>query len=427
MFRAVRFLLIALSALSAIALAACSAPSKIDPKLVAATAPETERAAIARLMRISSHFQREPFTYGNSVRLLQDGPETYAAMLAAIDGAQRRIDMESYQFDTAGAALFVPILLQKRREGVEVHLIYDAWGSSSQDKSLFDQLRAGGVEVVEFNPIGSGLDLDHRDHRKLLVIDNRLVITGGVNITGVYLNRVNTSPSDPEQMRWRDTDIEIEGPVASEFEALFAKTWAAQKGPALLEPPSAPTTMSGPAVVQAIDGAPQDNHPVIYETLLSAVALAKRSVHLTTGFFGPPPELVEALEDAARRGVDVVVVAPGNSDSQASVAAGRSHFATLLSAGVRIVERQGAVLHAKTAVVDGVWCVVGSSNLDWRSTVLNNEIDAVVVDGTFGRAMEAMFAADVAQSREITPQAWAERGLGERAAELWARLIEQQL
>lgn len=408
-------------------LVGCAAPSKVGPKVLAATAPETEQQTLARLMRISSHFQQSEFTYGNRVRLLENGEQTYAAMMDAISRATRRIDMESYQFDTAGAALFAPLLLQKAQQGVAVHLVYDAWGSISQGKSLFEQLRAAGVQVVEFNPIGSHLDPDHRDHRKLLVIDGAVAITGGVNVTGVYLNQTNTSSTDPEQMKWRDTDVAIEGPVVEQFEQLFVKTWAEQNGKPLDTAPAGSRVMKGSAVVEAIDGAPVDDHPVIYETLLSAIALAKRSIHLTTGFFGPPGDMIEALEAAARRGVDVAIVTAGHSDSEASVKAGRSHYSDLLQAGVKIYERQGAVLHAKTSVVDGLWSVVGSSNLDWRSTILNNEIDAVIIDAAFGQRMEAMFQADVAQSKEIMREEWARRGLIERADELWARLIEQQL
>ncbi len=409
-------------------LSACaSAPKTVDPKLLEATAPETEQQTIARMMQISSHLQKAPFTAGNRIVLLRNGDETYPAMLAAIAAAKQRIDMESYQFDTQGAKLFAPALLKKRADGVEIHLIYDAWGSNAQDKALFDQLKAAGVKVVEYNPIGTRIDLDHRDHRKLLVIDNQTVITGGLNITGVYLNRASTSSSDPEKMRWRDTDVQIEGPVVGQFEALFMKTWAAQKGPALPEPPPPPTAMRGPSLVQAIDGAPNDNHPVIYETLLSTVALAKHSIHLTTGFFGPPPDLLRALADAARRGVDVALITASHSDSSASIAAGRSHFHELLEAGVHIYELQDVVLHAKTGVIDGLWSFVGSSNLDWRSTVLNNEIDAVIIDRPFGEQMDAMFADDVAHSRPIDPQNWSNRGIGERASEWWARMIEEEL
>jgi cardiolipin synthase A/B len=415
----------------ALPLLTCAAPSHVDRKVIASTAPLTEREAIERLMKISSHFERLPFVGGNDVMLLQDGPATYAAMTAAISSATRRIDMESYQFDSAGASKFAPLLIQKRAQGVQVHLIYDAWGSMAQDKILFDQLRRAGVQVVAYNPLGADgkidLDLNRRDHRKLLVVDGATVITGGVNVTGAYLNPEGSVSADPEKMEWRDTDVRIEGPVAAQFEGLWETTWKEQHGPPLDPAPATPGFVRGPSIVQAIDGAPVDGHPVIYETLLAAFALAKSSIHLTTGFFAPTPEMDEALQDAARRGVDVAIVVPAHSDSEAAREAGRSHYTDLLEAGVKIYERQGVVLHAKTAVVDGLWSTVGSSNLDWRSTILNNEIDAVILGRDFGTEMEAMFRQDVAASKRITPEMWAQRGLGERINEIWARMLDKVL
>ncbi len=414
-----------------LALAACAAPSHVDPKAIAATAPPTEQGAIALLTKISSHFEQAPFVTGNEVALLRDGPATYAAMTAAITSATRRIDMESYQFDTAAAAKFAPLLIKKSAQGMQVHLIYDAWGSMAEDAALFDQLRQGGVQVISYNPLGANgkidLDFNRRDHRKLLVVDGAIAITGGVNVTGAYLNPKGSTSDDPDKMEWRDTDIRIEGPVVAQFEALWEKTWKEQHGPALPPAPETSGFIRGPSIVQAIDGAPVDGHPVIYETLLSAFALAKVSIHLTTGFFVPTPQMEEALQDAARRGVDVAIVVPANSDSGAARAAGRSHYAELLEAGVKIHERQGVVLHAKTAVVDGLWSTVGSSNLDWRSTILNNEIDAVVLGRDFGTKMEAMFREDVAKSKQVTPQIWAQRGLGERINEIWARMLDRVL
>jgi cardiolipin synthase len=420
-----------LAAPVAIAAASCSAPSHVDPKVVAATAPPTEQEAIARLERISSHFERLPFVAGNDVVLLRDGPATYAAMTAAIGAARQRIDMESYQFDTQAAARLAPLLIAEAAQGVQVHLIYDSWGSVHEDQGLFDSLRAGGVQVVPYNPLGDdgklSLDVNRRDHRKLLVVDGQVAITGGVNVTGVYLNPKSSTSDDPDRMAWRDTDVRVEGPVVAQFEALWEKTWREQKGPALPPAPGTPPTPRGPTIVQAIDGAPVDGHPVIYETLLSAFALAKTSIHLTTGFFAPTPEMDEALRDAAARGVDVAIIVPAHSDSDAAREAGRSHYTSLLEAGVHIHERQGVVLHAKTAVIDGVWSTVGSSNLDWRSTILNNEIDAVILGRDFGARMEAMFRDDVAASKEITAEPWARRGLGERMGEFWSRMADHLL
>ncbi len=382
-------------------------------------------------MGISSHFEQAPFVAGNRVTLLRDGPATYAAMTAAIGAARRRVDMESYQFDTAAAAQFASLLLRKSAEGVQVHLIYDAWGSKNEDSALFERLRQGGVQVVSYNPLGDNgklsLDINRRDHRKLLVVDGAVAITGGVNVTGVYLNPKGSRSQDPDAMEWRDTDVRIEGPVVAQFQKLWMTTWRDQHGPALPPPPATPGFVRGPVTIQAIDGAPADGHPVIYETLLSAFALAKSSIHLTTGFFVPTPEMGEALRDAARRGVDVAVVVPANSDSNAAREAGRSHYTELLEAGVKIYERQGVVLHAKTAVVDGVWSTVGSSNLDWRSTILNNEIDAVLIGREVGGGMEAMFRDDVAASHPILPEEWARRGAGERLNEALARMLAAML
>jgi cardiolipin synthase len=287
------------------------------------------------------------------------------------------------------------------------------------------------VQVVAYHPLGQDgkldLDVDRRDHRKLLVVDGTVAITGGVNVTAAYLNPKGSPSTDPDRMAWRDTDVRIEGPAVAEFERLWLRTWAEQHGPALPPPSPTPGLVRGASLVQAIDGAPVDHHPVIYETILAAIALSKSSVHLTTGFFAPPPELDEALRDAARRGVDVALVVPAHSTSDAARAAGRAHYTGLLQAGVKIYERQGVVLHAKTAVVDGLWSTVGSSNLDWRSTILNNEIDAVILDRDFGERMEAMFRDDVAASKQITPQAWAQRGLGERLDEFWAGMLDRLL
>ena len=151
-------------------------------------------------------------------------------------------------------------------------------------------------------------------------------------------------------------------------------------------------------------------------------------MHLTTGFFVPTPDLAHALQAAARRGVDVQVIVPGRSTSDAAVAAGRSKYGDLLEAGVKLHEFQGRVLHAKTAaVIDGAWSAVGSSNLDWRSTVWNNEIDAIILGPGFGGQMEAVFQADVAASKTIDLAAWRRRGLGERMREAKAKLVEKLL
>lgn len=410
-------------------LAGCAVAPRFDPDLACHIPTNSEHAALQLMKAENEAVSGTPFHGGNSVALLKNGPATYGAMMALIRGARQQIDMESYEFDGQAAAEFAALLIEKAGDGVQVRLIYDAFGSHHEPASLFTAMKKGGVQVVEYSPFDPAklktLDLNKRDHRKLLVVDGRGVITGGVNIAQYYEHNTTPPPDAGAAgtLPWRDTDIAITGPVAADFGKMFLKTWVEQGGkPFALLP--AVETPRGNTVVQAIAGSPRDNHPAIYDSLLTAIASARHSVHLTTGFFVPPPELSEALECAARRGVDVRIIVPSRSTSGAAVAAGRADYGDLLKAGVKIYERQGAVLHAKTAVIDDIWSVVGSSNLDWRSIVSNNEIDAVVIGHDFGQQMEALFKNDEAHSKEVTLQAWRHRGLWERLREIKAQAVQ---
>ncbi|RYY16178.1 MAG: cardiolipin synthase B, partial [Alphaproteobacteria bacterium] len=284
---------------------------------------------------------------------------------------------------------------------------------------------------LEYNPIRPNgrvpIDPNRRDHRKLLCVDGRVCITGGVNISKVYQNAPAPRGTDPDDQAWRDTDVRIEGPVTAQFERLYADTWRDQHGRPLPPAPPPPVVPVGDLLVQAIDGAPEDGQPLIYRTLLASIALSQRSVHLTTGFFVPTPDMLHALEAAARRGVDVQLMVPGQSDSTMSLWAGRSNYGDLLDAGVQIHELQGRILHAKTAVIDGAWSAVGSANLDWRSAIWNNEIDAVILGENFGRQMEALFNADRQRSHTIDRTAWHRRGPIQRLRELQARTLSRFL
>ena len=422
-----------LALLGTVALGACvSAPAPgVSRDLLAASASARPGDSIDLMRRQGERFAGVPFVDGNRVDLLVDGPATFAALSEAIRGARTRIDMESYEFDEVAGGRFADLLLAARARGVEVNLVYDAWGAVETSRAFFDRLRAGGIRVLEFNPLRPNgrvpVELNKRDHRKLLLVDGRLAITGGVNISRVYHNRPQPQGADAEDQAWRDTDVRIEGPVVAQFARYFMETWRQQNGPPIADPPPTPRTPVGNVTVQAIDGAPDSGQPLIYRTLLAVIALTGKSIHLTTGFFVPTPDLSRALIAAARRGVDVQIVVPGQSDSTAAVAAGRAGYGELLEAGVRIHERQGRVLHAKTAVVDGAWSAVGSSNLDWRSTVWNNEIDAIILGEEFGGRMEALFRHDVAASRSIDLETWRSRGLGQRLQEIGAKLVETLL
>lgn len=387
--------------------------------------------SVALMRRQGEIYARRPFLPGNRVDLLVDGPTTFAAMRDAIGAARARIDMESYEFDDQAGSQFADLLIAARARGVAVYLIYDGWGALTTKAAIFDRLRAAGVEVLEYNPIRPNsrvpVDLNRRDHRKLLCADGHVCITGGVNISKVYENAPAPRGTDPDDQAWRDTDIRIDGPVAAQFERFFAETWRGQHGRPLPPAPPPPTAPAGDTLAQAIDGAPENGEPLIYRTLLASIALSQRSVHLTTGFFVPTPDMRHALEAASRRGIDVQLIVPGESDSAMALWAGRADYGELLDAGVRIHERQGRILHAKTTVIDGAWSTVGSANLDWRSAIWNNEIDAIILGPEFAAKLETLFAADRARSHTIDRAAWHRRGPLQRFQELRATLLSRVL
>jgi len=375
-----------------------------------------------------------PVVPGNTVTLLVDGPATYAAMLQAIQAAKARIQFESYIFeDDEVGRRFADLLLLKRQQGVAVELIYDSVGSMATPSAFFQRLRDGGILVREFNPInparvrGWKWQVASRDHRKLLIVDGRLAFTGGINISKVYSSMLyrhhrKTSRAAPGQPAWRDTDVQIEGPVVLEFQKLFEETWARQGGASRPRTPLPAPRPDGLDLVQVMGSTPGGEHRFTYLMYVSAFTLARRSIHLTTAYFAPDDQLLSALARAARQGLDVEIILPGVSDSNLLSSASRACYTLLMASGVKVYERRrDSMLHAKTAVVDGVWSTVGSSNLDPLSFINNDEVNAIILSRPFGAAMEAMFQDDLQQANRILPEAWKRRPVPERLRE-WLAL-----
>ncbi|WP_405229286.1 phospholipase D-like domain-containing protein [Lentisalinibacter sediminis] len=379
-----------------------------------------------------------PLVLGNKVTLLQNGPDTHEAMLEAIGAAVDHVNLETYIFDDGEFGQeFAALLLKKQAAGVHVNVMYDSVGGLMTPQSFFDTLREAGIAVLEFNPVNplakdpKTWRVNNRDHRKQLVVDGRIAFIGGVNISVGYSSvplgkpasglKAAVAPDDGKG--WRDTHIQIEGPAVAEFQRLFLDSWTRQA-----EAPPTPRdyypelSAEGDEIVRAIGSRSDEQASPIYMTLVSAISRAEAEVHLTVAYFGPDPVLRKALTDAAQRGVKVRLVLPSHTDSAAIFHLGRSYYTTLLKAGVEIHERQGAVMHAKTAVIDGVWSTIGSSNLDWRSFLHNDEINAVVLGGKFARQMNAMFAEDLAESEQIVLAEWRRRSLWLRIKERFARL-----
>jgi cardiolipin synthase len=314
-----------------------------------------------------------------------------------------------------------------------VHLMYDSVGSIRTSKAYFEKLRAAGVAVCEFNPVKRVETVNNSNHRKITVVDGEVAFTGGINISETYSSssrRARTSQDQEQDKRngWRDTQVAVEGPVVAQLQRIFLDDWALQDcGPWQEARFFPPAKARGNLVARVVRSDPGREMNEMYSELLGRVGRAQSRVWLTFGYFVPDPQTKQVLIDAARRGLDVQIVLPGFTDFWAPVYAGRSHYEELLAAGVRIHEWHEALMHAKTAVIDGVWSSVGSTNLDWRSFVHNYEADLIVHDPAFARALERRFELDVAASVPVDREAWSRRPAGERFKEWLARRWEYLL
>ena len=356
-----------------------------------------------------------PLVAGNKVTLLIDGPATYAAMFEAIQNAKDHINLETYIFeDDEVGRKFADLLLQKQSEGIQVNLIYDSFGCLNTPAAFFQRLRDGGILALENNPINPTKArekwlLSKRDHRKILIVDGSVAFTGGVNISRVYSS---SSLSGEHRKRsineaWRDTHVQIEGPAVAELQKLFLDTWAREKGPELSQRNYFPTLKrEGNDLIEVVGSTPGKENRITYMMYVSAFIYAQNFIHLTNSYFVPDKQTLVALTDAARRGVDVKIILPGTSDEGTVFYAGRSHYAHLLKSGVKLYERRAGMLHAKTAVIDGVWSTVGSTNMDLWSFLRNDEVNAIILGRDFATEMEAMFEKDVTESNQIYLEQW---------------------
>ena len=376
-----------------------------------------------------------PLTKGNKVTLLLDGPATYAAMFEAIRSAKNHINLETFilEDDEIGKK-FTDLLLRKQAEGVQVNIIYDSMGSFTTSESFFKHLRDGGIHVVEFNPVSPLKGhlkwlMINPDHRKILIIDGKVAISGGVNISKVYSGRLSKRKKvKGVPLPWRDTDVQIEGPAVAEFQKLFLDTWSKQEGPKLSKPNYYPKMKEdGNALVRVLGSAPGSDNRITFIAYVAAITFAEHSIHLTNAYFVPDKQILKAFTDAARRGVDVKIILPATTDSQLVLNAARHNYSELLKAGVKIYERRNVVLHAKTAVIDGVWSTVGSTNLDSLSLLSDDEVNAVVLSREFAVEMEHTFTDDLAQSDQIQKDKWEERSLSQKIKEAAAHLFSRWL
>ena len=392
---------------------------------------------LQRYTAVIESVSESPLTKGNKVTLLVDGPATYAAMFKAVENARDHINLETYimeDIEDETGRKFADLLLQKQAEGLQVNLIYDSIGSYTTPAAFFQRLRDGGIQVVEFNPINplkarGKWRLAKSDHRKILIVDGKVAITGGINISQVYSSSLSgRGDQETGQMPWRDTDIQIEGPAVAEFQKLFLDTWQRQEG-AILSPRNYFPALKeeGNALVGVLGSSPGEANRLTFIMYVAAITFSENSLHMTNAYFVPDTQTVEALTDAAKRGVDVKIILPGTTDSSLVQYAGQYHYPDLLKSGVKLYTRRNALLHAKTLVIDGVWSTVGSTNMDFWSFSSNDEVNAVILSREFATEMEKMFTQDLAESDQIRWEDWKKRPLLVKIKEWFSHLFAHWL
>ena len=404
-----------------------------DVEKAVAAAPDP--AAAEALVSLMEEISDQPLYRNNSIQLLVDGPATHGAMLEAIAAAENHIHFETYIFaDDEIGAKFARAFTAKAQDGVAVRIIYDSVGSRDSRDKFFARMEQAGVEVVEFNPIepgrgAAGEEVDTRDHRKLMVVDGAVAFTGGLNVDRSYAQSSKAVSGRAGGAGWRDTHVAIRGPAVEGFQRLFVGLWnSLDVKPIVARDLPGPPENEGDALVRVLSAVGgNDSMSAIRVAYAAAIGAAVATIDITQSYFAPDEAFVRALQEAAARGVGVRILVAGISDSKLLLNASRAHYADLLDAGVRVYESQEAILHAKTAVIDGVWSTVGSSNLDSLSFIHNHEVNAAIVDLEFGAQMEDLFELDLAHSREIEREAWARRSMWQRAKELWSTLLNSRL
>jgi cardiolipin synthase len=367
-----------------------------------------------------------PMSEGNSVEILTNGARIFPSMLAAIRQAQRTINLEFYIYwDGDIGRRFAEALAEKARVGVHVKVILDAVGSAEMSQSLIDFMTRNGIDLEWYHPLRwyTLSTINHRTHRKLLVIDGRIGFSGGVGIADEWLGDAD------DKNHWRETVVRVEGPVVTQMQFAFLDNWVKSRGELLtgldyfpaLEP-------KGTHLAQVIKSSPSEGSSSVKLLYVVSIVSAKQRIWISNAYFVPDPDTLRALEGAVRRGVDVRVIVPGEHvDVPIARQASRFSYERLLRRGIRIFEYKPTMMHAKTMVVDGIWTTIGSSNFDDRSFRLNDEVNVNVYDEAIAAQMEAMFVADLERSDEITSRKWGRRSFFSRMKEKIAGVLRPQL
>jgi len=366
----------------------------------------------------SAHALASPITIdGNRIKILENGVEIFPAMLSAIGAAEKTVNLESYIFWSGEiASRFRDALSERARAGVKVRVLLDGVGSSSKlEDSDVEAMRRAGCVVEFFHPLKPWMldAVNNRTHRRVLVVDGKTAFTGGAGIADLWLGDADS----PEH--WRETHVRIEGPVVASLQAAFQENWAEVRGEALSGeehfPRLHPVGSMRAQIIESSARAASSATKLLYSI---SIASARQKLYLSNSYFLPDSESIGLFVAAARRGVDVRILVPGEiNDVPATKAAGRARFGELLRGGVRIYEYQPTMFHPKSMVVDGIFSTIGSTNFDNRSFSLNDELNLTVYEESFAQALEGAFLRDLARSRPYTYEHWKSRGFIKRTTE----------
>ncbi|MGO3183040.1 MAG: cardiolipin synthase [Aequorivita sp.] len=374
-----------------------------------------------------------PITQGNDVTLLLNGENKFPKVLEALKNAKNHIHIEYYIYeaDDIGCKI-IDLLIEKAQEGVRVRFIYDDFGSREIRKKQVPRLKAAGVAVFPFYKIkliALANRINYRNHRKIIVVDGVLGFVGGINVSDKYINTTDSK----NDLYWRDTHLRIQGPAVSTLQYIFMGDWNYCAGEKL-----APNTNYFPEVkeayqsnsdkiVQIAASGPDSDTPLIQQTLLQAINLAKEEILITTPYFIPGESIIEGLVIAASSGTEVKLLVPGISDSLLVNYAARSYYSRLLNAGAKIYRYQKGFVHAKTMVVDKQLTMVGTANMDLRSFDLNFEVNALVFDEAIAQELRLAFYEDLKDAPIIDVDKWNSRSkftqLLEKLAGLFSPLM----
>ena len=367
-----------------------------------------------------------PMSDGNRVTILKNGVEIFPAMLAAIRTAKKTINVEFYIYwDGEIGRKFAEALAERSRAGVKVNVVLDAVGSAQMSDDLTDFMRRNGVEVEWYHPIRwyTLSRVNHRTHRKLLVVDGEVGFSGGVGIADEWQGDADT------KHHWRETVVRVEGPVVTQMQFAFLDNWVKSRGELLTGLDYFPQVpRRGECIAQVVKSSPSEGLSATKLLYIVSIVAAKKSIYINSAYFVPDKDTIRAMEAAVRRGVDVRVIVPGEfTDVPLVRHAGRLYYNLLLKRGIRIFEYQPTMMHAKTMVVDGLWTIIGSSNFDDRSFRLNDEVNVNIYDETIAAQMEQMFFEDLARSEEISRPRFLQRPWFERVKERVAGWLKPQL